>query len=140
MRRISESLSGQQGQIQRTPPPVEIAENSRDVEKLPRHGMHLQGFRGSRRHSFFDHVRIHNKTVFRMVLSFMPQSNERLHACGAQGGGQARQHGNSGQQRRQGAEEDRVRRRNLEECCRQDRYSVRKAVIGSTRPARRAGR
>jgi hypothetical protein len=40
--------------------------------------------------------------------------------CGAQGGGQARQHGNSGQQRRQGAEDDRVRRRNLEEHCRQE--------------------
>src|ERR1700721_2722399 len=39
MRRISESLSWQQGQLRRTPPPVEIAESSRDVEKLPRLGM-----------------------------------------------------------------------------------------------------
>jgi hypothetical protein len=39
MRRISESLSWQHGQLQRT--------------------------------------------VFRMVLSFMPQRNERVHACGA---------------------------------------------------------
>jgi hypothetical protein len=41
MRRIWESLLWQQGQLQRTPPPVEIAESSRDdVEKLPRLGMH----------------------------------------------------------------------------------------------------
>ena len=66
MRRISESLPWQQGQLQRTPPPVRTAESSRDVEKLPRPG------------------------ILRDVAS--------------------------------------------------PRYSARKAVIGSTRPARRAGR